>query len=198
MAFVQGLTGGDGDRVGGEAPRLCGEQLGEAAPRPPRPRPRREVRAAEEGLTRGRQPHAHRPAAAAGQPLHEGHVHGVDVGALFAIDLDAHVRIVQLAGDRFVFEALFLHHVAPVAGRVPDRQKHRPPERSSPRKGLVAPGEPIDRVVRVLQKVRARLEREPVRVLRRAVGSLVARTRHVRRAPGGDRGLQTIAERSVD
>ena len=55
---------------------------------PPLLRRRREVGAAVERLQLRRQPHAHRPAAAARRRLHERHVDAVDVGPLFAIHLD--------------------------------------------------------------------------------------------------------------
>ena len=53
------------------------------------PRRRRPIRAAVKRLQVGRQKHRHRPAAAAGQQLHGVHVDLVEVGPLFAIDLDA-------------------------------------------------------------------------------------------------------------
>ena len=99
---------------------------------------RREVGAAVERLERRRQPHAHRPAAAAGGGLHEGHVDAVDVGPLLAIDLDADELAVQhLRGGRVV-ERLVRHDVAPVAGGVADRQEDRhargrAPPRTPPR-----------------------------------------------------------------
>src|SRR5262249_38583112 len=51
-------------------------------------RGRRKVGAAVERLQVRRQPDAHRPSAAAGRRLHEGHVDAIDVGTLFTIDLD--------------------------------------------------------------------------------------------------------------
>ena len=126
---------------------------------------RREVRAAEERLALGRQPDAHRPAARAGQRLHRGHVDRVDVGALFAVDLDADVVVVHHGGDLLVLERLLLHHVAPVAGRVADRQEHRLAQPARLVERLVAPRPPVDRVVRVLQQVRAGLVDQPVGVL---------------------------------
>ena len=55
----------------------------------------REIGAAEERLQIGREPDRHRPAAAAGGGLHEGHVDAVDVGALFAVDFDGDEVSVQ-------------------------------------------------------------------------------------------------------
>ena len=45
----------------------------------------------KKGLSSGREPDGHGPAAAAGGGLDEGHVDAVDVGALFAVDLDGDV-----------------------------------------------------------------------------------------------------------
>src|SRR5690606_11789498 len=56
-----------------------------------------------------------------------------------------------------VLERLALHHVAPVAGGVADRQQDRPILRTRPGERLLAPGIPVDRVVLVLEEVRARL-----------------------------------------
>ena len=110
----------------------------------------RKVGAAVERLALGCQPDGHRPAAAAAHRLHRGHVEAVDVGTLLAVDLDRDVVLVQVARDLLVLERLLLHHVAPVAGGVADREKHRLPLGSSSLEGLVPPRIPVDRIVRVL------------------------------------------------
>ena len=117
----------------------------------------RKVGAAEERLERGGQEDAHRPAAAAGHGLHRGHVDVVQVGALLAVDLDRHEVAVQLLGDGRVLERLVRHDVAPVTGRIADRQEDRLVLDLRPLERLSAPGIPVDRVVRVLEEVRARL-----------------------------------------
>jgi len=63
-----------------------------------------EVGAAEEGLERRRQEDTHRPPAAAGERLHGGHVHVVEVRPFLAVDLDRHEVTVQLGGDSRVLE----------------------------------------------------------------------------------------------
>ncbi len=85
----------------------------------------REVGAAVEGDLLRRQEHVQRPAAASGHALHRLHVERVDVGALLAVDLHAHELLVHHGGGGGVLEGLALHHVAPVAGRVADRDEHR-------------------------------------------------------------------------
>ena len=130
--------------------------------RPPPGRGRRKVGAAVERLERRRQPDAHRPAAAAGGRLHEGHVDAIDVGPLLAIDLDADEVAVEDGGGRVVLERLVGHHMAPVARRVADRQEDRHPAVAGGGKRLVAPRIPIDRVGGVLRQIRARFARQAV------------------------------------
>src|SRR5205085_586056 len=97
-----------------------------------------------------------RPAAVPRHHLHCLHVDGVDVGTLFTIDLDGDKVVIEDCRDRFVLERLALHHVAPVTRRVADREEHRLVLAPRFRERLVAPGIPVDRVVRVLQEVRRR------------------------------------------
>ena len=73
---------------------------------------------------------------------------------------------------RLVLERLALHHVAPVAGGVADREQDRLVLRAGARERLLAPRVPVDRIVRVLEQVRARLAG-------RAGSSLVADERRV-------------------
>jgi hypothetical protein len=167
------------DQRGGRAPDSLGIGLvrivnvaqhgQEAVARAARAVARRKVRAAEERLAIRRQPDAHRPAARSGQRLHRRHVDGVDVGPLFAIDLDADVELVHRRGDLLVLEGFLLHDVAPVTGRVADREKHRLAQPARLVERLVAPGPPVDRIVGVLQQVRAGLVDQPVRVLVRRI-----------------------------
>ena len=145
-------------------------------PRTPLPVVRRKVRARVERLSRiGREPQTHRPPTTTGHRLQGLHVDGVDVGALFAIELDADVALVHQRGDVFVFEALVFHHVTPVARGVADAQKHGHVTTARFGKGRITPRPPVDRVVQVLQQIRRRLPREMVAVAGRAVGGDVAR-----------------------
>ncbi len=162
--------------------RQLAEHGEKAVPRAARAVARREIRAAEERLARRREPDAHRPAARSGQRLHRGHVDRVDVGPLLAVDLDADVVLVHEARDLLVLERLALHDVAPVAGRVADRQKDRTPGAPRFLERLVAPRIPVHRVVRVLQQIGARLQDQTIGVLRR-LADQVMRARHVGRRP---------------
>ena len=100
------------------------QHLAEA--RQPVPRRRREVRAAEERLALGRQEDGHRPAAVPGQRDDRVHVDRVEVGPLLAVDLDADEVLVHQRRRLRVLERLVLHHVAPVARGVADREQDRP------------------------------------------------------------------------
>ena len=123
---------------------------------------RRKISAADERLQVGREPHAHRPAAAAGRRLNESHVNAVDVRPFFAIDLDVHELAIHDRGDLRVLERFVRHDVAPVAGRIADGEKDRLILPARFCKSFFAPREPIHRVVRMLEKVRRLLAREPV------------------------------------
>ena len=122
------------------------EHLAEA--RQPMARLRRVVRAAEEGLAVGGEEDRHRPAAVAGQGDDRVHVDRVEVGPFLAVDLDVDEELVHELRRRLVLERLVLHDVAPVAGRVADREQDRPvlaraPARAPPRPtGTSRPGCP--------------------------------------------------------
>ena len=121
-----------------------------------------EVGPAVERPAVGRQEDRHRPAPATGHRLDRGHVDLVEVGPLLAIHLDRDEVVVQVAGGRFVLERLALHDVAPMARRIADAQEDRPVEQLRPGQRVRPPRRPVDRVVRVLEEVRAGLCREPV------------------------------------
>ena len=147
----------------------------------PVPRLGREVRAAEERLAVGREEDGQRPAALPGERDDGVHVDRVDVRPLLAIDLDVDEELVHHRRGRLVVERLALHHVAPVAGGVADRDEQRLALRAGATERLLPPRLPVDRVVGVLEEVRARLLRKPVH--RGSVGVMspaARRHRHVR------------------
>ncbi len=122
----------------------------------------RVVGAAVERRTRRCQEHGHRPAAVPRQREHRLHVDRVEVRALLAVDLDRDEEAVHQLRGRRILEALVLHHVAPVAGGVADREQDRPVELAGAGERLLAPRVPVDRVAGVLQEVGARLGGEAV------------------------------------
>ena len=113
----------------------------------------------------GRQEDRHRPAAVTGHRDDRVHVDGVEVGPLLAVDLDVHEVLVHQRRRLGVLERLVLHHVAPVAGRVADREQDRPVLLARAGERLVAPGVPVDGVLGVLEQVGAGLRGEPVHAL---------------------------------
>ena len=131
------------------------------------PRRRGKVGPSPERLLIGRQKDGQRPAAA---PPHEGLrgllVNVVEVGAFLPVHFDVDEVLVHDLGDVRVLEGLPLHHVAPVASRVADREQNRLVLSLGAGQGLLAPGVPVHRVVGVLPEIGARLVDEAVRVLR--------------------------------
>ena len=156
------LVDGSGDVVGAIAPRPrdCFQDTWEAGHS--MAVDRREVGPAVERLSVGREEDGHRPPPSTGEHLDGLHVDVIHVGSLLAIHLDAHEVLVHDARDPGVFERLPLHDMAPVARRVADRQKDRLVLGARLRERLLAPGEPVHRVVGVLQQIRTALARETV------------------------------------
>src|SRR5207302_10836354 len=110
----------------------------------------------------GSQERVQRPAAVAGHRLASLHAQRVDVGALLAVDLDAHEVLVHELSDLRLLEGLALHNVAPVAGRGPDRNEPRNVALPSGGERLLAPRLPVDGVVLVLEQIGRGLTREAV------------------------------------
>ena len=121
----------------------------------------------------------------AGHGLHRVHVDRIDVRALLAVDLDADEALVHQRRDLRVLEGLALHHVAPVAGGVADRDEDRLVLAAGAGERLLAPRVPVDRVVRVLEQVGGGLCGESVRHSRSQV---VQRLSHVPSSRNGHRG----------
>jgi hypothetical protein len=113
----------------------------------------REIGAAPERHAVGGEEGVQRPAALAGHGLHRVHVDRVDIGVLLAVDLDADEALVHELRGLVVLEALALHHVAPVAGGVADRDEHGAVLLARPGERLVAPGVPVHGVLGVLEEV---------------------------------------------
>jgi hypothetical protein len=123
---------------------------------------RREVGAAVEGHAFGVEEDGHRPAALPGEGLHGLHVDSVDVGTLLPVHLHADEIRIHVRRGVSVLEGLALHHVAPVTGRIADREQDRQVLDARPAERVGAPRIPVDGVLRVLQKVRTGLSGEPI------------------------------------
>jgi hypothetical protein len=96
------------------------------------------------------------------EPRDRVHVDLVDVGALFAVDLDAHEQLVHERGGVGILERFVLHHVTPVARAIADRHEQRAVVAPGVGERLGTPRPPVDRVVHVLPEIGARLGGEPV------------------------------------
>jgi hypothetical protein len=177
-ALVEGLLGGPQQRAAAQplgdplaaladllapfVPRLRHRPEHRAPARHAHARVRREVGAGEERHLLGRQEHVQGPAALARHRLAGLHVDRVEVWALLAVELDGDEQLVHQRGRVRILERLALHHVAPVARRVADRQQDRPVLVTRAREGLLAPGVPVHRVVLVLEEIRRRLSGKPI------------------------------------
>lgn len=123
----------------------------------------REVGPEVEGLGVGGQEHRHGPPALPGGGLHGLHVDGVDVGALFAVDLDVDEVFVHVGGDEFVFEALGREDMTPMTRRVTNAEQYGHAPLPRLREGLRGPGPPVDGIVGMLEQVRGGLVRKAIR-----------------------------------
>ncbi len=161
-ALAQALSAG-ADLLALLAPRLA-DRLQHLRPRRhPGARLGWEVRAAVERQLLGREKHVQRPAPMAGHALHGLHVQGIDVRALLAVHLHAHEQLVHQRGGALVGERLALHHVAPVAGRIPDRHQQGSVLLACARQRHGSPRQPVNGIVGVLAQVGRGLCRERVR-----------------------------------
>ncbi len=117
----------------------------------------RKIRAAPEGLGVGGEEHGERPAALLAKLVQRRHVDRIDVGALLAVDLDVDEEVVHHGGGLAILEALMRHDVAPMAGGVADREQDRLLGPLGFGERLRPPRPPIDRVLLMLEEIRARL-----------------------------------------
>ncbi len=115
--------------------------------RPAIPIIRREVGAAIEHLSLGREKRRQRPAPLMGQHLDRTLIARVYVRTLVAVYLDADEVLVQVLRKRRVFIRFSVHDVAPVAPDRPDVEQHRPVSGARGGKRLGAPRVPMDRLV---------------------------------------------------
>ena len=79
----------------------------------------------------------------------------IQVGAFFAVDLDANEVVVHEPGDCCVFETFVGHDVAPMARGIADAQQDGPVPRFCIGEGLGGPGAPIHGIVLVLPQIGA-------------------------------------------
>jgi len=100
------------------------------------------------------------------EQMQRRHIDLIDVGALLAIHLDVDEQVVHHRGDAVVLEALVGHDMAPVAGRVADREQDRLAGALGLGEGFRPPWPPVDRIVLMLEQIRAGFAREAIWVQR--------------------------------
>ncbi len=147
-------------RLLAKQPRHLAQHIDEG--RPAVARGLREIRAAPERLALRSQEHRQRPATLLAQMMQSRHVNLVDVGPLLAVDFDVDEQLVHHVRGCLILEALVRHDVAPVAGRIADRQQDRFAGRLRLRERVGSPRPPGNRVVLVLEQIRAGLASKPV------------------------------------
>ena len=169
-------------------PRLVDPRQHVGEPGTPEARVGREVRAAEERAQVGGEEHVEGPSAAHAHRLHGRHVDAIHVGPLLPVHLDGNEPSVEQFRHRVVLERFALHHVAPVAGGVADREEDRLLLAPRLLERLLAPGIPVHRVVGVLEQVGALLADQPV--------GLAVRLDPAQRAERGGEGDRPRSARS--
>ncbi len=132
-----------------------GKDLGK--PGHPEPGFRREISAGIERLLIRSHDDGERPAALPGHHLADAHVHAVDIRPLLPVNLDTDKIPVQDRRNTGILEGFVRHDMAPVAGGIANREKDRLVFPRGPGECLLSPRVPVDRVMRVLEKVRALL-----------------------------------------
>src|SRR6478735_6786304 len=90
------------------------------------------------------------PTTSACQQLHSVHIQLIYIGAFFTINLDADKMFVHYGCCVFVFKALALHHMAPMASRVANTHQYQLVFAFGLLKSLFAPLNPVYRVVGML------------------------------------------------
>ena len=112
---------------------------------------RGEVGPAIEGFLRRREEQREGPAPLAAKHLHDALVNVVQVRTLFTVHFDAHEVLVHQCRDALVLEGLVFHHMAPVTGRIANRQQDWLVFSPCFRECFRPPRKPVHRVMRVLE-----------------------------------------------
>ena len=150
--------------------RLQSSQQGEqSGPLPTHTVTRWEVGTTIKRATIRGQPHGQGPAAPSGQHLYGCHINTIHVRPLFAVNFDRDVVTVQVFGNRHILKRLPLHYMAPVAGRITDRQEDGFVLFLCAGKGFLSPRVPINRVVSMLEKIGTGFKDQSVRIMRTTI-----------------------------
>lgn len=110
---------------------------------------------AEDRLEVGCDEGVQRPTSTACGSLDIVHVYAINIGALFAIDLNGYEVLVQDVRDFLVLERLALHDMTPMAGRISDAYEDESVGLLGQLQRFWAPLLPCDRIVHVAAHIRA-------------------------------------------
>ena len=111
------------------------------------------IGATPKGLALRSQKHSHRPAAAGAGGDQGLHINGVDVRPFFPVHFDVDEQLVHDRGGFRRFKTFVGHDMAPVTGRITDGQQDRFIFRPCFLQRPFSPGQPMDRVVFMLQQI---------------------------------------------
>ena len=134
-------------------------------PRKPRhimPVHRRKISPTIKRLALRSKKHRHRPPPAPRKHLHRLHINRIQIRPLLPVNLNVDKMPVHNPRDRLILKRLPLHHMTPMASRIPDTKQYRLILQPRPPQSLLPPRIPIHRIVSVLQQIRTRLMNQPV------------------------------------
>jgi hypothetical protein len=86
----------------------------------------------------------------------------IDIGALFSVNLYGNKMGVDEGGDLVILETFMGHDMAPMAGRIADRQQNRAVLAFGLQEGRLVPGPPMHRIILVLKQIGAGFMAEEV------------------------------------
>src|SRR5262245_40444502 len=115
----------------------------------------REIRAAVKWFPIGCQKYGHRPAATPRHHLDGAHINGIEIRPFLTINFDIDEVGVEQFGGHLILEAFMRQDVTPMAGGIADTEMDRKIFCARARKSFIAPWIPVDRIMRMLQEVRA-------------------------------------------
>src|SRR5438132_11321950 len=123
------------------------------------------IRASKDRLAGWQQENRQWPAAAARHHLYCSHVDLIKIRTFLAINFDAYEVVIHDLRYRGIFEGFMFHYMTPVTGGIADAQQDQLVFFCCFIERFCTPREPVDRIVGMLQKIRASFVDEPVRHL---------------------------------
>jgi hypothetical protein len=125
----------------------------------------RKIRSGVKGNEIWSQEDGHGPSPRTRHYLNSIHINFVEIWTFLAVDLDIDEAIIHDLSDSLILKGLLFHDMAPVARGITDAEENGLILSFGPAEGLLSPGMPIHRVMRVLQEVGACLMNQTIYVL---------------------------------